>query len=145
MAVHFPIGIQGRFDESRSVGGKGRIIGNERMTRLGIRIHPHRSPQLDLSSLRAECERLAADEALVRQFSWSEGFDEHAYLNLTFETDRPGQLWGLLHQQLYQASRFGSFMQVASMAVCEGQHGWDDYLLLHHYDAELKRDEVSDE
>ena len=31
------------------------------------------------------------------------------------------------------------------MAVCEGQHGWDDYLLLHHYDAELKRDEVSDE
>jgi hypothetical protein len=115
------------------------------MIRLSIQIHPHRSPQLDLSSLRAECERLAADEALVRQFSWSEGFDEHAYLNLTFETDRPGQLWRLLHQQLYQASRFGSFMQVASMAVCEGQHGWDDYLLLHHYDAELKRDEVSDE
>ena len=145
MAVHFPIGIQAHPEGSQTAGGKGRIIGNEKMIRLSIQIHPHRSPQLDLSSLRAECERLAADEALVRQFFWSEGFDEHAYLNLTFETDRPGQLWRLLHQQLYQASRFGSFMQVASMAVCEGQHGWDDYLLLHHYDAELKRDEVSDE
>jgi len=115
------------------------------MIQFSIQIHPHRSPQLDLSSLRSECERLAADTALVREFSWAEGFDEHTYVNLTFETDRPKQLWALLHEQLYQASTFGSFMRVSSMAMCEGQHGWDDYLLLHHYDAGLKYDQIPDE
>ena len=110
-----------------------------------IQIHPHRSPQLDLFNLRSECVRLAADKALVCRFSWAVGFDEYTYVNLTFETDRPRQLWVLLHEQLYQASSFGSFMQVSSMAMCEGQRGWDDYRLLHHYDTGLKRDEVPDE
>ena len=118
---------------------------NEQMIQFSIQVHPDRSPQLDLSSLLSECERLATDKALVSQFSWAEGFDEHTYVNITFETDRPRQLWELLHEQVYQGSTLGSFMQIASIAVCEGQHGWDDYLLLHHYDAGLKRDEVPDE
>ena len=55
MAVHFPIGIQAYPEGSQTAGGKGRIIGNEKMIRLSIQIHPHRSPQqLDLSSLRAD-------------------------------------------------------------------------------------------
>ena len=57
MAVHFPVGIQARFEGSPTAGGKGRINGDEKMIQLSIQIHPHRSPQLDLTSLRAECER----------------------------------------------------------------------------------------
>lgn len=115
------------------------------MTQFRIQVHPHRSPQIELASLLSQCEHLAADRALVRRFSWEEGFDEHAYVNLMFETDRPKQLWMLLYAQLYQASTFGCSMQACSIAVCEGRHSWDDYLLLHHYGAGQKCDEVSDE
>jgi hypothetical protein len=62
-----------------------------------------------------------------------------------FETDHPKLLWKLLHEQLYQASAFARFMQTASIVTCEGQHGWDDYLLLHHFDAGQRCDEFSDE
>jgi len=115
------------------------------MTQFCIQIHPHRSPQLDLASLLSECECLATDKALLRRFSWQEGFEDHAYVSLTFDTDHPKPLWKLLNEQLYQASAFGRFMQVSSIATCEGRHGWDDYLLLHHFDAGQKCDELPEE
>src|SRR3981081_3711429 len=100
------------------------------MTDFCIQIHPHRSPLLDLASLLTQCERLADDKALIRRFSSQKGFDGHAYVNLMFETDHPKLLWKLLHEQLYQTSAFARFMQTSSIATCEGQHGWGDYLLL---------------
>jgi len=112
------------------------------MTQFCIQIHPHRSPQLDLAGLRSECERLATDKALLRRFSWREGFDDHAYVNLMFDTDHPKLLWTLLNERLYQASALGTLMQASSIATCEGRRGWDDYLLLSHYDAGQKCDEL---
>ena len=32
----------------------------------------------------------------------------------------------------------------AAIATCEGKHGWDDYLLLHHYDRTLVLDTLND-
>jgi len=113
------------------------------MARLVIQVHPHRSPQLDMASLRSHCECVATDKTLVGLFCWQNGFDQHTYVNLTFETDYPSALWKLLHQQLYQASAFGNLMQNASIATCEGQRGWDDYLLLHHFNPDIKRDTQS--
>jgi len=57
MAVHFPVGIQARFEESQAVGGKGRIIGNAKM----IRRYP-KSP--GVSSIGAPCG--------VRSAAWSQ-------------------------------------------------------------------------
>jgi hypothetical protein len=110
------------------------------MTHFRIQIHPDRAPQLDLASVLSECESLAADTAWVRRFSCEKGFDEHAYVNLMFETDYPKLLWKLLYEQLYQASAFGRSIQASSIATCEGRHGWDDYLLLHHFDLSQKCD-----
>jgi hypothetical protein len=111
------------------------------MTHFYIQIHPHRSPQLDLAGVRSECESLAAEKAWVRRFSWEEGYDNHAYINLMFETDYPKLLWKLLYEQLYQARSFGQLIQASSIAMCEGRHGWDDYLLLHHFDPEQRCDD----
>ena len=104
------------------------------MVQFVIQVHPHRSPLLDIADLRSQCGRLATETALVRRWSWQDGFDDHPYVNLTFETNHPNPLWQLLHQQLYHASAFGQLLQSASIATCEGRHGWDDYLLLHHFD-----------
>jgi len=111
------------------------------MTNFRIQIHPHRCPQLDLASILSACESLAAERAWVRRFSWEKGVDDHAYVNLMFETDFPKLLWKLLHEQLYQGNAFGRLMQTSSIATCEGRRGWDDYLLLHHYDAEQRCDD----
>ena len=104
------------------------------MVQFVIQVHPHRSPLLDIADLRSQCGRLATETALVRRWSWQDSFDDHPYVNVTFETDHPNALSTLLHQQLYQADAFGQLMQSASIATCEGRHGWDDYLLLQHFD-----------
>jgi len=112
------------------------------MTEFRIQIHPHRSPQLDLASLLSQCERLATQKGWVRRFSSQKGFDEHAYVNLVFETDYPKLLWQLLCEQLYHATAFCQFMQAASIATCEGRRGWDGYLLLHHFDDGVRCDDL---
>jgi hypothetical protein len=115
------------------------------VTQFCIQIHPHRSPELDLAGLRLQCERIATDNALVQRFSWQKRFEDGEYVNLIFETDYPKRLWKLLHQQLYQASAFGRFVQTSSIATCEGRHGWEDYLLLHHFDADERCDGFPEE
>jgi len=110
------------------------------MAELCIQIHPHRAVGFDVTDVRSFCEALANREALVRSFAFVDGTDEHYYANLMFETDHLHKLWSLLQRQLYQSHAFGEAMQQCSMAVCEGRHGWDDYLLLRHYDATVQCD-----
>jgi hypothetical protein len=115
------------------------------VTQFCIQIHPHRSPELDLAGLRSQCERTVTDNALIQRFSWHKRFSDCDYVNLIFETDQPKRLWELLQQQLYQTGTFGRFLQISSIATCEGRHGWEDYLLLHHFDADERRDGFPEE
>jgi hypothetical protein len=110
------------------------------MTQFRIQIHPHRCAQLELTSVLSYCERLSTERSWVRRFSHDHGFDQHAYVNLTFETDYPKLLWQLLFEQLYHASGLGQFMRAASIVTCEGRSSWDDYLMLHHFDAGVSCD-----
>jgi hypothetical protein len=48
----------------------------------------------------------------------------------------------LLQQRLYRSSEFGGALAESSMAMCEGQRGWEDYLLLHHYDPAVQLDRL---
>jgi hypothetical protein len=99
-----------------------------------IQIQPHRCPEFDLAGVLSQCERLSTEQNWVKRLSPKHGFDEHAYVNLMFETDYPKLLWKLLYEELYRSSAVGQFMRAASIATCEGRHGWDDYLLRHHFD-----------
>jgi hypothetical protein len=42
----------------------------------------------------------------------------------------------------YRSSEFGGALAESSMAMCEGQRGWEDYLLLHHYDPAVQLDRL---
>ena len=64
-----------------------------------------------------------ADTPLVGRHHFDHGHDRVHYFNFTFGT-------------VDLAARS---MAAASMAKCEGPHGWDDYLLLHHFDPMVKR------
>jgi hypothetical protein len=84
------------------------------MTEFRIQIHPHRCPQLELASVLRQCERLSTERSWVQPFSHDHGFDQHAYVNLAFETDYPKLLWQLLFEQLYHASGLGQFMRATN-------------------------------
>jgi len=58
-------------------------------------------------------------------------------LDLTFSTDNPVDLWEWLEAFLKHME-----LGKATIVVCQGDHGWDDYLLLHHFDRTLKLDKL---
>lgn len=110
------------------------------MSYLCIQIQPNRAPDLDVAALRNLCDVLAGNELLVERCSFVEGDDEGPYLNLMFETNSLQALWALLQDHLYQDKTIGALLKRASIATCEGDHGWEDHLLLHHFDRTLRLD-----
>lgn len=104
------------------------------MTEFCIQVQPDRCRQLDLAALRAACEAMARDAVLVRRFAIVEGDEEGRTINLMFETDVPATLWSLLGDRLYESRELGVPLKAASMVMCQGADGWNDYQLLFHFD-----------
>lgn len=111
---------------------------------LCIQVHPDRVKGLNMSALRLRCEALASS-SLVHRFAQSEGVDSGRYVNIMFETADVTALWSLVWREIYSDAAVGQPMRLASMAMCHGEQGWDDYLLLHHYDPAQPLDRLHSE
>ena len=85
---------------------------------------------------------MAADNPLVSTYRFSNGNDDGDYLNFDFDTPHPAALWDQIQGAIYDASPFGQEVCQSSMAICTGRNGWEDYLLIHHWDPEEDLDEV---
>ncbi|WP_018150909.1 hypothetical protein [Leeia oryzae] len=114
------------------------------MTTFCIQIQPDRAPGLDLATLKQFCETLAAEQPAIERFGLIEGDDEGPFINLMFETDDEFALWKLVKKQLFKHPVFGKVLKQACMVLCSGEEGWDDYLLLHHYDETIECDALDD-
>ena len=110
------------------------------MTAFCLQILPDRAPDLDLDRVRQLCRLITARRALAERHSIVEGSDKQRYVNLVFETDQPGALWEMLRSVFYEDVKVGIALKTASMAMCEGESGWDDFRLLHHFDPEIELD-----
>jgi hypothetical protein len=64
----------------------------------------------------------------------SEGHDKGRYINIDYSTDDLPGLWSLIRREVLAASTVGSMLKKAAIIVCQGEKGWEDYLLLHHFD-----------
>lgn len=95
-----------------------------RMKALNIQLQTDRLSVIDAAPAVARLRALA-DGSHV-----SEGEDDGRYINVSFEVDDIAVLWAAVQKQL-QAD---TALAAATIVVCQGQHGWDDYLLLHHFD-----------
>ena len=108
------------------------------MTRtLCIQVQPNRARDIDLARVRSICEGLATRKDLIARFSASEGCDKGPYVNLMFETGNPKELWRQLRTKLYRDKAVGAALARSSMAMIEGEQGWDDYDLLFHFDPDV--------
>jgi hypothetical protein len=103
---------------------------------IHIQVQPQRVPRLRLAAADAALRELAKNKKLVRRFSFASGNDHGIYMNYSYVCDFPYKLWKALLKGPLRSLHFRS----ASMVVCEGSNGWDNYLLLHHFDRRLKLD-----
>lgn len=102
------------------------------MKRLHLQLQPSLSPSLNVSDAIAHLQRLAVSTV-------TEGEDNGHYINFGYETVDLLRLWEVVHEVILLVPGLSQ----AVICCCEGQHGWDDYLLLHHYDLMEPLDELS--
>ena len=70
----------------------------------------------------------------------TEGQEEGRYINLIMEAANPRQTWEAISNELRLDTGFAN----AAIVCCQGDHGWDDYLLLHHFDRTEPLDELNE-
>lgn len=77
--------------------------------------------------------RAFQNEDSVRR-AWSDsGDDDGPYINMQFETDNPSSLWPVLRAAIIRQG-----LLAGCIVTCTGEQGWDDYLLLHHFDHSVR-------
>ena len=108
---------------------------------LSVQVQPHRAPGLDIEGVRAIMTRIAGTP-LVERSHFDNGHDEVDYFNFTLGTHDLKSLWTTIQNEVYGDPTLGELVARSSIATCEGPHGWDDYLLLHHYNPKQRRDQL---
>jgi hypothetical protein len=102
------------------------------MTAIHLQIQPDRSPALDAQAVVASLSSLDASARVTN------GMDNVRYINIDFTPVDAMVLWREIRGRLSAEPALARAVIVA----CEGRNGWDDYLLLHHYDRTLILDEL---
>jgi hypothetical protein len=109
------------------------LRGVTQMRQLNIQLQPTRSPGLDVSAAVAQLRGLATG-------AWvSAGEDDGPDIDIGFKADDPAGLWAAIREQF----RMVPALAAAAIVVCQGERGWDDYLLLHHFDPSEPLDELA--
>jgi hypothetical protein len=111
---------------------------------LHIQVHPDLVPELDLLMLREQVEAIGNTEPSVLRFKIDEGEDEGRYLNLAFKTSDRAALWRAVEARLYEHPQLGPSLRLSSMTLCTGDEGWDDYLVLWHFNPEFELDAIDE-
>ncbi len=110
------------------------------MKHLCIQVQPPRVPQLQIAEIRTACEALPEKSPIVLSHDFARADPAGEWFNFIFETDQLEELWQLIQSKLYEVPGLGADLAKASITTCEGEDGWNDYLLLHHFDPAERRD-----
>ncbi len=100
------------------------------MKYLNIQIQPERNSRVDESAVIG----LLKNNDYIPNIK--KGNDSGEYINISVKTDDLMSLWAIIKKYL----KNNEYLPQTSIVTCEGNHGWDDYLLLHHYDTKEKTD-----
>jgi len=107
--------------------------GSRNMRVVNIQIQRNIDPAPDIDLVLAELAGYGIKPEI------QEGFDDGFYANVKFQSHNIYFLWPSICHRLMQIQGF----EMNTIVVCEGNSGWDDYLLLHHFDPNQKLDEIS--
>ncbi|MFN0058036.1 MAG: hypothetical protein ACKVX7_06230 [Planctomycetota bacterium] len=110
------------------------------MRALNIQIQPERMKGGDPEELVARL-RDATDGVQLQFVAENRGDENGLYINLNFCTTNFVAGWRRL-RGAYDDSDVGRQLESSTIATCEGSDGWNDYLLLHHFNPDEKTDDV---
>jgi len=102
-----------------------------------IQVHLSRAPELDVARLTKACKAIAKRTDGVRGIGVSEGEDDGKCLNIIFAAGRPMDAWQALRREVLESNEFRDHLKAACMCMCTGSDGWNDYLLLYHFDPKI--------
>jgi hypothetical protein len=105
---------------------------------LSIQVQPVRAPGIVMDDIVHEFQSIAEMSDLVKHHAFSDDHESVHFFNFTFGTPDAKALWGVVQDRLYNNERCGGWMRQASMAMCSSEQGWDDYVLLFHFDPDVK-------
>ncbi|XZE36713.1 hypothetical protein SH501x_002297 [Pirellulaceae bacterium SH501] len=77
------------------------------------------------------CRALAARNPNI---NFESGEDDGRYVNLFVESYDAVAAWDLIETTILSDGVIGPEMRTAAIVTITGRNGWDDYLLLHHFD-----------
>jgi L-threonylcarbamoyladenylate synthase len=110
--------------------------------KISIQIKSDRFSDFELELIQAIGEEIALNKELISHFEIQKGDDNEKYMNLLFETDALKKLWRQIQTKFFQDLTIGLILGKSSIVVCEGKNGWDDYLLLYHFNKLEKLDNL---
>ncbi len=102
------------------------------MKYLSIQLQPERENNLDKDFVILELQNNGYTVEV------EEGEDNGKYINLNIKTGTLKNTWDNIKDIIFK----NPSIKNSSIVVCEGNQGWDDYLLLHHFDKNEKIDEL---
>jgi len=102
---------------------------------LSIQLQP------ELDGNHDEKEVISLAKSIGRYPEVDSSDDDGRYVNLNFFTENLTILWKELKSGVLENKELGDWVRRVSIIVCEGENGWDDYLLLSHYDKSENIDE----
>jgi len=99
---------------------------------LSIQIQPELSPSINSGGVAS----FLNNEGYTPEIT--EGNDSGKYININIETNNIKELWIKIKKYLQEHNEFAN----STIVTCEGSQGWDNYLLLHHFDSNEKLNEI---
>jgi hypothetical protein len=109
---------------------------------LCVQLQPGRAKALSTRTVTQLMVRIADALTDVRQFSFDRGSDRGPYINYCFKSRSPARVWKALSKRAFGNGRVGALLRGSSIVTCQGSRGWDNYLLLHHYDGKVALDRL---
>ena len=102
------------------------------MKKLKIQIQLERNSCVDESAIIGLLKNYDYDPDIKK------GNDSGEYINISVKTGDLLTLWVKIKAYL----KNNECLSQTSIITCEGSHGWDDYLLLHHFDTKEETDTI---
>lgn len=112
------------------------------MRTISIQVQPDLSPNLELEKIDQLFKKIKTNN-LVEKAHFDEGEDQGRYLNFNFDSNNARELWEEIQNVLYKKHSISKDLTRCSMVICSGESGWDDYLLLYHFDPNVALDNLS--
>jgi hypothetical protein len=112
------------------------------MRSLAVQFQPRRATSAKVAAVVSLMTRIAGRNVSLCGFAYRKGNDRGPYVNFQFEVPA-GKLAQTLASILTGAfghRALGPSLRRSCIVTCEGTRGWDNYLLLYHFDQRLKLD-----